>query len=127
MAKARGLYDVPMWAGFAEKRMLLQRCTACGTHRYPPAPSCAKCLEQSHQWVEIAGTAKIVSWAIFHRQYLPDYPTPYNVIAVQLAEGPMMVSNLEGPAPQGSWIGREVELAWSETASLGLLPRFKIK
>ncbi len=127
MAKPGSLYDAPMWAGFAEKRMLLQRCTACGTHRYPPAPSCAKCLEPSHEWVRIAGTAKIVSWVIFHRQYLPDYPTPYNVIAVQLAEGPMMVSNLEGSTPQGSWIGREVELAWSETAGLGLLPRFKIK
>lgn len=127
MAKAKGLYDEPMWKGFAEKRMLLQRCTACGTHRYPPAASCAKCLGQGHTWVEIAGTAKIVSWAIFHRQYLPAYPVPYNVIAVELAEGPMMVSNLEGPAPEGSWIGREVVLSWKETADVGMLPRFKLK
>ena len=127
MAKARGLYDEPMWAGFAQRRMLLQRCTGCGAYRYPPAPSCASCLAPAHEWVEIAGSGKIVSWAIFHRQYLPAYPAPYNVIAVQLAEGPTMVSNLEGPVPQGSWIERDVELAWSEAAELGPLPRFKLK
>lgn len=126
MARARGLYDAPMWEGFANRRVMLQCCTSCGTYRYPPAPSCAKCLAPSHRWVEIAGTAKIISWAIFHRQYLPSYPTPYNVIAVQLSEGPMMISNLEGPFPRGSWIGCEVQLAWSETADLGMLPRFRL-
>ncbi len=127
MAKGKGIYDEPMWTGFAQRRVLIQRCTACGTYRYPPGPSCANCLAPSHEWVEIAGNAKIVSWAIFHRQYLPAYPVPYNVIAVKLAEGPTMVSNLDGPAPQGSWIGHDVALTWHETADLGPLPRFRLR
>jgi uncharacterized protein len=126
MAQARGLYDAPMREAFANRRMLLQCCRGCGAHRYPPAPVCPKCLQPAHEWLEIAGVGSIVSWAIFHKQYLPAYPVPYNVIVVQLAEGPMMVSNLEGPVPEGSWIGRSVELAWSETATVGMLPRFRL-
>lgn len=123
--KRRDLYDEPMWAGFAQKQLLLQRCSACGTHRYPPAAVCPKCLAPEHQWSPSAGSARIISWAIFHRQYLPAYPAPYNVIAVQLEEGPLMVSNLEGPAPEGAWIGHGVSLTWGETED-GPLPRFKL-
>jgi uncharacterized OB-fold protein len=125
MKKARGLYDEKMWAGFAERQLLLQRCDACGTHRYPPAAACAKCLAPGHTWTPASGRAEIVSWAVFHRQYLPAYPAPYNVIAVQLAEGPLMVSNLEGSTPEGTWIGRAVALAWSDMAE-GPLPRFRL-
>ncbi|MES3001463.1 MAG: OB-fold domain-containing protein [Pseudomonadota bacterium] len=123
----KGLYDAPMWEGFAEKRMLLQRCTACAHHRYPPAPVCPECLGNGAEWVEVSGSAKVLSWAIFHKKYLPEYPVPYNSIAVELAEGPTMVSNLEGDVPEGSLIGRDVELVWSTTGELGPLPRFKLK
>jgi uncharacterized OB-fold protein len=116
-----------MWKGFAQRRMLLQCCESCDTFRYPPAASCAKCLAPMHRWVEINGRGRIISWAIFHRKYLPNYPTPYNVIAVQLSEGPIMISNLEGALPEGSWIGREVQLTWSETEGVGLLPRFGLR
>jgi len=125
MKKARGLYDEKMWAGFAERRLLLQRCDACGTHRYPPAAVCAKCLAPAHTWTPASGRAEIVSWAVFHRQYLPAYPAPYNVIAVQLAEGPLMVSNLEGSTPEGTWIGRAVALAWRDVEGEPL-PRFEL-
>ncbi len=125
MKRARGLYDEPMWAGFAERKLLLQQCTECRSHRYPPAGACPECLSPQHRWVEAAGSAQIVSWAIFHKQYLSAYKPPYNVIAVKLAEGPLMVSNLEGPRPQGSWIGCAVSLAWADTES-GPLPRFNL-
>ncbi len=127
MAQRRGLYDSPMWQGFGERRLLLQCCAACSAFRYPPAASCARCMSAEHRWVQAAGRGRIISWAIFHRQYLPDYPAPYNVIAVHLAEGPIMISNLEGAVPDGAWVGHDVRLTWRETGDLGLLPRFELE
>lgn len=127
MAHSKGFYDGPMWEGFARRRMLLQCCDSCGAFRYPPAASCAKCLSPQHQWIEVEGQGKIITWAIFHRQYLPNYPAPYNVIAVQLAEGPIMISNLEGDVPEGLWVGHDVRLVWAESGDLGLLPRFELR
>lgn len=65
-----------------------------------------------------------MSWAVFHRAYLPAYPPPYNVIVVKLDEGPLMVSNLEGTEPVGSWIGQSVKLVYVTMPDGLILPRF---
>jgi hypothetical protein len=49
---------------------------------------------------------------IFRKQYFDDHPAPYNVIAVRLEEGPIVVSNLTGTEPDGSWIGTPVTLTY---------------
>jgi uncharacterized protein len=126
MAKQPGLYDQPMWDSFQRRSMALQRCSRCGTFRYPPGPACPACLSPEHEWTPISGKGEIVSWAIFHRKYLPDYPPPYNVISVKLAEGPLMISNLEGKTPSGSWIGAPVELVYAELGDSRVIPRFRL-
>jgi len=68
-----------------------------------------------------------MSWVIFHRTYLPAYPAPYNAITVRLDEGPVMVSNLEGPTPAGSWIGERVRLCYSVMPDGMVLPRFELE
>jgi len=70
--------------------------------------------------------AKIISWAIFHKQYLPAYPAPYNVIAVRLQEGPVLISNLEGDSPPESWINSDVYLVYSTMPDGIVLPRFRL-
>jgi uncharacterized protein len=123
-APVMGLHDAPMWASIRERRLRLQRCKACGTWQYPPGPGCPRCLSTDLGWRAVSGGARIVSWVVFHRQYLPAYPAPYNVIAVRLDEGPLMVSNLEGPTPEGSWIGRWVRLTYAVMPDGAVLPRF---
>ena len=70
--------------------------------------------------------AKIISWTIFHKQYLPAYPAPYNVIAVRLQEGPVLISNLVGDSPPGSWINSDVYLIYSTMPDGIVLPRFRL-
>ncbi len=119
-----GLYDVPMWDSIRARRMALQRCTGCGTMLYPPGPVCPSCLSDALEWTPISGNATILSWVIFHRQYLEAYPAPYNAIGVALEEGPIMISNLEGQTPEGNWIGQAVKLVYAEMADGVVLPRF---
>lgn len=109
-----GFYDQPMWAAMAEGRFELQRCSNCATIRYPPGPTCPKCLSVDYRWEPMAGDGRILSWVVFHRTYFDDHPAPYNVVAVQLEEGPIVMTNLVGEEPQGSWIGRRVRLGIAE-------------
>ncbi|MFM0045522.1 MULTISPECIES: Zn-ribbon domain-containing OB-fold protein [Paraburkholderia] len=124
--RIESIYDQPLWASIQARAMRLQRCVCCGHFRYPPAPICARCLSDSAEWLTLQGRGTILSWVIFHRQYFDDFAPPYNAIAVQLAEGPIIVSNLVGVTPPGDWIGSDVELIY-ERGGECLLPRFKLR
>jgi uncharacterized OB-fold protein len=120
------LYDEPMWESIRARRWELQCCDSCGTFRYPPAPICANCLSMATTWMPLAGRGRIISWVVFHRQYFDDYPVPYNVVTVQLKEGPLVISNLDGRVPEGSWIGAEVEVCYGEHVSGTLIPKMRL-
>lgn len=111
-----GINDVPMWESMQRERLELQCCDACAAFRYPPASVCPECLSEQATWKAVSGTGTILSWVIFHRKYFDDHPPPYNSVAVRLAEGPIIVSQLEGTEPEGSWIGKSVQLAYGEHA-----------
>jgi hypothetical protein len=121
-----GLYDGPMWASIREGTMRLQRCLNCGEMQYPPGPVCPHCLSSNLEWQPISGRGTIVSWVVYHRTYLAAYPEPYNVVAVKLAEGPFMASNLEGETPAQSWIGAPVRMVYSTMLDGTVLPRFTL-
>lgn len=106
------LYDLPMWEAIARESMELQACDDCSAFRYPPGPSCPHCLSMRASWRAVSGRGTILSWVVFHRQYFDDFPPPYNAIAVKLDEGPIVVSNLVGTEPSGSWINQPVHITY---------------
>ncbi len=122
-----GLYDGPFWDFMRdEKRMRLQCCSDCGAYRYPPGPICPECLSPEYEWKSVSGEGELLSWIVFHKQYLPEYPAPYNVIAVKLKEGPIVISNL-AEAPAGTdLIGKPVRLRLIEMDDGVTLPRFEL-
>jgi hypothetical protein len=124
-ARVLGLYDRQFWDEMSKHRALcLQKCGQCGSHRYPAGPTCQECFSPDFSWQEVSGKGEVLSWVIFHRGYMPEYAPPYNVIAVRLAEGPTMISNLTGDEPQGSWIGRKVRCIIQDIDDGSVLPRF---
>jgi uncharacterized OB-fold protein len=129
MAYARAvmsIYDRPMWESIRARSWSLQKCDDCSKFRYPPAPNCPHCLCLGSQWVPLAGAGEILSWVVFHREYLPEFKPPYNVVTVQLQEGPIVVSNLVGPEPQGNWIGRQVTICYEDDAAGNLMPKMQL-
>jgi uncharacterized OB-fold protein len=120
------IYDKPLWASIEAKGMELQQCDSCSQFRYPPAPSCPHCLSLDYKWKKVSGRGKILSWVVFHKEYLDDYKPPYNVVAVKLEEGPIIVSNLSGPKPSGTWIGKAVEIIYESGADGETLPRVRL-
>jgi hypothetical protein len=45
-------------------------------------------------WVLASGRASLFSYVVYHRQYHADFPVPYNVAAVVLEEGPLLISTI---------------------------------
>jgi uncharacterized OB-fold protein len=86
---------------------------------------CHVCLSPKAEWKSVSGAGEILSWVIFHKQYLPAYPAPYNVIAVKLDEGPTIVSNLVHNPSDDAVIGRRVRLVIVAMDDGVALPRFE--
>ena len=49
-------------------------------------------------WRAASGQAVLHAFCIYHRQYHPDFPPPYNVAVVELSEGHQIVSTVVAPA-----------------------------
>lgn len=105
-----GRDDEAFWAYLAAGGVRVQQCRDCGQWRYPPSPVCARCLSEAAQWRPIEGTGELLSWATFHRRYFPMIDPPYTVVAVALAEGPIMCGDLRGLAPAGLELGQRMQV-----------------
>ena len=77
--------------GRLDRRLLINRCAACGRWHHPPHPICPHCWSTEVSAQPVAGTGTI-HLAVFLHQGPPatgvDYATPYPVVTVDLDEQP---------------------------------------
>ena len=85
-------YAEQFWACTQKKEFRLQQCADCSKYRWPPGPTCDKCLSDNYEWASIGGHGKLLSWTTFRRGYFKEYPAPHTVIVLELDEGPLFVS-----------------------------------
>jgi len=116
----------PFWDGIAAGALVMQRCTHDQHVRFPIQDSCPVCLSEDYEWVPLSGKGEVLSKVTFHRAYKPEWAdrVPYDVIFVQLDEGPRMFS---GPAEghQGRLkIGDRVIARFEEVQPGNRLPVF---
>jgi uncharacterized OB-fold protein len=112
----------PFWQACAERRLIVQRCTACGAHQFYPRPFCLACESGSLEWVEARGSGTIYSLTTVRIPVTGELPPPYLLALVDLDEGPRLLTNIEAP---GAQIGDRVTLAWRARDGLPPLPVFK--
>jgi hypothetical protein len=86
----------PFWVALRERKLVVQRCDACQTLRFPPELGCFECGSVKSTWVPMSGRATLWSWTVGHPPLLPFFAerAPWPVVVVQLEEGPRMVTNI---------------------------------
>lgn len=117
----------PFWDACKEHRLSVQKCRQCGTLRFPPNRICAECRSTEMDWVAVSGRATLYSWIVVRhpvpREVYAD-DVPYVVALVDLAEGPRMVSNLEGCEPEDARDGMPLEVVFEPGQGGFVFPKF---
>jgi uncharacterized protein len=119
--------DKPFWQALRRRRVEVQRCGSCHTHRFPATRYCAKCHSDESEWVAVAPAGTLESWCVFHRPYFEDLPVPYTVIQVKLNCGVRVFSNPSGVETSALRISMPVEAVFEDVTDDVTLLKFKPK
>jgi uncharacterized OB-fold protein len=117
----------PFWEGTQAGELRMQRCTGCASHFLYPRPNCPSCGSTQTEWVKASGRATLYSYVINHMA-APGWEgeVPYVIAVVKLAEGPRMMSNLVGVAPDPAALVLDMPLEVTfEPRGNMMLPLFK--
>ncbi|MFE2097003.1 bifunctional MaoC family dehydratase N-terminal/OB-fold nucleic acid binding domain-containing protein [Streptomyces sp. NPDC059468] len=117
------------WEGVAGHRLLIQRCTGCGTLRHPWLPGCNACGCPDWDTVEASGEGTVYSYVVMHHPPFPAFDPPYAVGLIELAEGVRMVSNVVGVPYDKVRIGLPVRAEFMSCEDDGgglVLPVFRV-
>lgn len=115
----------PFWSAAREARLLLPRCKACNQHFFRPEVACTHCFATDWEWVEASGRGTLYSYSVIHRAPVPGLQVPVVFAVVELAEGPMLYSNLVGCAHEDVKIGMGLQVCFEPASPEITLPKFK--
>lgn len=118
----------PYWRGARDGKLLLQRCSDCGTLRFFPRYLCTECGSEATEWIEASGRGTVHSFTIVHRAAFPEFQahTPYVVALIDLAEGPRMMTNIVGDDRLSVAIGDTVTVTFENRGTEGAkVPQFQ--
>jgi uncharacterized OB-fold protein len=118
--------NAPFWEHAKAHELAVQHCTACGHLHFPPTPVCPNCLSEAQDWQVVSGRGTVLYWIYIHRAYWPAYEAelPYNVCAIKLDEGPILLSNVVGVDAGGVQEGMKVEVTFEDVTADTSLPKF---
>ena len=117
----------PYWAAAREERLVMPHCGDCGHYHFYPKTLCPKCSSAQLEWKQCSGNAVVYSFTVIHRAPSPAFAAlvPYVVATVKLAEGPHLMTNVIGCAPDAVRIGMPVRVVFRKMFDDITLPMFE--
>jgi uncharacterized OB-fold protein len=117
--------DAPFWEAAAEDRLVLPRCSSCGTFIWYPRTFCPDCRTIGVDWVEASGRGTVYSFTVTHRGAGPwAEHAPYVIAYVELDEGPRVMTNIVDVDPDRVRIGDRVTAVFQPAGDTKVL-RFR--
>jgi len=117
----------PFFDGANEDKLMLEKCSQCGTHRLPGRERCLDCWSTETEWAQASGKGKLYTFGIMHQKYHPAFAeeTPYNYAIVELAEGPRLVTNIVDCEQDDLKTDMPVEAVYDHVSDEATLIRFR--
>ena len=116
------------WEFCRRHELRIQRCAVCGLHRYHPRPRCPNCRSAGFEWSKCDGRGQVHSFTVCYPPVLSSFEdrSPYNVVVVELAEGPFIVSNLIDINNAELRVGLAVEVCFTDIDDDFAIPQFRL-
>ena len=118
----------PYWQAAAKGELVMQHCTACDLHAFPPRAHCSQCGNADMSFQQVSGKGSVYTFTIAYRPPHPVFAEqcPMVIAVVELAEGPCMMTNIVDCDPASVEVGMPVEVTFeSIDDSDVMLPVFK--
>ncbi|MDB5812269.1 MAG: putative nucleic-acid-binding protein containing a Zn-ribbon [Betaproteobacteria bacterium] len=117
----------PYWDAAREGRLVMPRCEDCGRYHFYPRTLCPHCSSPKLKWTDVSGDGEVYSFTVIHRAPSPAFATavPYVVASVKLAEGPHLMTNVIGVAPEAVRVGMPVKAIFQKFSEQITLPMFQ--
>jgi hypothetical protein len=115
------------WEALARHELYVQRCRDCGTVRFPPRALCPKDLSDDTEWMRASGNGTVYTFTVTHQNHAPGFreELPYVLAVVELDEGPRLMTNVVGCAPDAVRIGMRVVVDYADVTPEITLPKFR--
>ena len=116
-------YTHPFWDACQRRVLEVPACRNCGQPFLPGGPVCPGCWSTDIGVKAVSGDGEIFTFTVYRHSYHPALKTPYVVALIALVEGPRLISNIVGCAPEEVEIGMAVRVQF-ECEGEFVLPRF---
>lgn len=108
------------WQAADQGRFVLPRCQSCGKCHWFPRAHCPFCCSSDMEWIDASGSASLYSFSIMQRGGKPLF-----LAYVELAEGPVILSNVVECEAASLVIGMALSVSWKGTPEGRQVPVFK--
>jgi hypothetical protein len=115
------------WEGAGRHEIVLQRCRRCKLVQHRPRAQCATCLASDVEHFVASGRGSVYSFTVTEQNQAPPFreAVPYVLAYVELEEGPRLLTNLVGCAPDQVRIGLPVRAEFRAEADGLAVPVFR--
>lgn len=114
----------PFWDACRRHELRVWACSDCGRLFLPPGSCCPRCWSMEIKLHAVSGKGRVFSFGVYRRTYHPAIPAPYVVALVELEEGPRLISNIVGCAPEEIEVDMPVRVRFEEVGDF-TLPHFE--
>jgi uncharacterized OB-fold protein len=113
----------PFWEACRRRELVIQRDRKTGRWIFPPRPHYAG----DYEWTRVSGLGRVFTFVIARAPFLPAFADelPLVLAVVELAEGPRLVGNLRGCAPDAVRSGMAVEVCFEPLDDRVTLPQWR--
>ncbi len=119
----------PFWEAAAERRLVVQRCGACGFWQQPPSPLCQRCGGTDLAFQPVSGRGHVYTYATMYQKNVAGFEAavPYVNLVVELDEQPLLLMLTDLPAADAGWvqIGAPVQVTFEPLPDGRLLPQWR--
>jgi uncharacterized OB-fold protein len=124
----------PFFEGALEGKLMLLRCTACGTFMSPTGgigaplrPRCISCFSGELAWAASSGRGSLYSFALMHQLYDPAFADeiPYNLSVVETEEGVRLTTQVVGVPNDQLQIGMPLQVVFERMSDEVAVPKWE--